>query len=100
MFLSKNKKNSYTPAYPSLAHIKMGYQGVYITRTCFPDVLIPAIIFFFISEPLNKASDITDRRKCATDRRGSAALMRNRFCWRVTVTININSDLFMAFLMK
>ena len=32
MFWSKNKKNRHTPAYPS--YIKMGFNGVYITRTC------------------------------------------------------------------
>ena len=37
MFWSKNKKNSYTPAYPVLLY-KSGVQGVDITRTCFRDV--------------------------------------------------------------
>ena len=38
--LSKNKKNRYTPAYPSFTiYIKAGFKGVYFTRTCFPDVL-------------------------------------------------------------
>ena len=37
MFWSKNKKNRYTPAYPSFCYIKVGYKGVYNTRTCFPD---------------------------------------------------------------
>ena len=37
MFWSKNKKNRYTPAYPSFANIKVGFKGVYITRTCFHD---------------------------------------------------------------
>ena len=37
MFWSKNKKNMYTPAYPSFAYIKVGFEGVYITQTCFPD---------------------------------------------------------------
>ena len=36
MFSSKNKKNRYTPPYPSFA--KVGFKGVYIARTCFPDV--------------------------------------------------------------
>ena len=35
MFWSKNKKNRYTPAYPSFTIIKVGYKGVYITRTCY-----------------------------------------------------------------
>ena len=35
MFWSKNKKNRYTPAYPSL----VGFKGVNITRTCFPDAV-------------------------------------------------------------
>ena len=33
MFLSKNKKNGHTPAYPSFAIIKVGLKGVFITRT-------------------------------------------------------------------
>ena len=39
MFWSSNKKNRHTPrpAYPSFAYINVGYEGVYITRTCFPD---------------------------------------------------------------
>ena len=34
MFCSKNKKNRYTPA-NLFCYIKVGYAGVYITRTCF-----------------------------------------------------------------
>ena len=34
IFWSKNKKNRYTPAYPSFA---MWFKGVYITQTGFPD---------------------------------------------------------------
>ena len=53
MFWSKNKKNRYTPAYPSFLY-KSGFKGVYITRTCFPDdeisyfmsVDIMSVIFF------------------------------------------------------
>ena len=37
MFLSKIRKNRYTPVYPSFFYIKVGFKGVYITRTCFPD---------------------------------------------------------------
>ena len=37
MFWSKNKKNIYTPANPSF-YMKVGFKGVYIARTCFPDV--------------------------------------------------------------
>ena len=37
MFLSKNKKNRYTPANSSFAIKKVGFKGVYITLTCFPD---------------------------------------------------------------
>ena len=38
MFWIKNKRNRYTPAYPSFTiYIKVGYKGVYITRTCYPD---------------------------------------------------------------
>ena len=39
MFWSKNKKNRYTPAYPSFCCIKVGFEGVHISRTCFPDAL-------------------------------------------------------------
>ena len=35
MFWSKNKKNMSIPAYPS--YIKVEFNGVYITQTCFPD---------------------------------------------------------------
>ena len=44
MVWSQNKKNRYTPAYPSFAIIKVGFKGVYIARTCFRDdtVLEPA----------------------------------------------------------
>ena len=38
MFQRKNKKNRYTPAYPSFAIQKWGSGGVYITQTCFCDV--------------------------------------------------------------
>ena len=37
MFWSKNKKNRYTPAYPIFCYINVGFKGVFITRTCFPD---------------------------------------------------------------
>ena len=37
MFWSKNKKNRYTPRIPRFFYIKVGYKGVYISRTCFPD---------------------------------------------------------------
>ena len=40
MFWSKNKKNRYTPAYPSFFfYIKVGYAGVLIARGYFPDTL-------------------------------------------------------------
>ena len=39
MFWSKNMKNTYTPVNPSFFYIKVRYKGVYILRTCFPDVL-------------------------------------------------------------
>ena len=38
LFWSKNKKNRFTPAFPSFFYIKVGFRGVYITRTCFHDV--------------------------------------------------------------
>ena len=44
MFWNKNKKIRYTfadprllPNYPPNYYIKLGYKGVYISRTCFPD---------------------------------------------------------------
>ena len=39
MFWSKNKKNRYTLANPQFYYIKVGFKGVFIARTCFPDVL-------------------------------------------------------------
>ena len=36
-FEARKEKKSYTPAYPYLCYIKVGYTGVYITRTCYPD---------------------------------------------------------------
>ena len=43
MFWSKNKKNRYTPANPSFTIlIKVGFKGVFIARTCFPDVRFQA----------------------------------------------------------
>ena len=39
-FGAKKKKNRYTPVQciPQFFYIKAGFKGVYITRTCFPDV--------------------------------------------------------------
>ena len=38
-FGAKNKKNRYTPANSSFTtSIKVGFEGVPISRTCFPDV--------------------------------------------------------------
>ena len=34
MFWIKNKENRYTPAKPSFS-IKVGFKGVYLSRTCF-----------------------------------------------------------------
>ena len=64
MFWIKNKTIRYTPANPSFFYIKVGYEGVYITQTCFRDVTVHAshvvwpeycvyqqsfILFFFFS---------------------------------------------------
>ena len=38
MFWSKNKKNRYTPENP-LFYIKLGFEGVYFSWTCFGDGL-------------------------------------------------------------
>ena len=44
MICSKNKKNMYTPVYSSFFfYIKVGFKGVYITRTYFPDVYCAAV---------------------------------------------------------
>ena len=45
MFWSKNKKNRYTPI-PQFFYIKVGFKGVYISRTCFPDGWFPSFICF------------------------------------------------------
>ena len=37
MFWSKNKKIG-IPRIPQFFYIKVGFKGVYISRTCFPDV--------------------------------------------------------------
>ena len=38
MYWSRNKKNRYTPAYPTqFCYIKVGFKGVHISRTCFAD---------------------------------------------------------------
>ena len=38
MFWRKNKKNRYTyPCITQFYYIKVGYKGVFISRTCFPD---------------------------------------------------------------
>ena len=37
MFWSKNKKNRYTlTCIPQFYYMKVGFKGVFITRTCFP----------------------------------------------------------------
>ena len=38
MFWSKNKKNRHIPATPIFFYIKVGFNGVHISQTCFPDV--------------------------------------------------------------
>ena len=37
MFWTKNKETRYTPAYPLLYYMKVGFKGIFIARTCFPD---------------------------------------------------------------
>ena len=39
MFWIKNKKIRFTPANPSFFYINVGFKGVYISRTCFPDAI-------------------------------------------------------------
>ena len=38
-FGAKIRKIGIPPAYPSFFYIKVGFKGVFIARTCFPDVL-------------------------------------------------------------
>ena len=38
MFCIKNKKIRYTASSPSFFYIKVRFKGVFIARTCFPDV--------------------------------------------------------------
>ena len=38
LFWIKNKKIRYTASNPSFLYINVGFKGVYIARTCFPDV--------------------------------------------------------------
>ena len=38
MFWSKNKKKNVYPSKPHFFYIKVGCKGVFITRTCYPDV--------------------------------------------------------------
>ena len=42
VFWSKNKKNRYTPVNPIFFYIKVGYEEVYISQTCFPDEFFAA----------------------------------------------------------
>ena len=37
MFWSKNKKNRYIPCKPQFYYTKVGFKGVYISWTCYPD---------------------------------------------------------------
>ena len=37
MFSSKNKKKYVYPCIPQFCYIKVGFKGVYMSRTCFPD---------------------------------------------------------------
>ena len=37
LFWIKNKKIRFTPSNPSFCYIKVGFEGVCIARTCFPD---------------------------------------------------------------
>ena len=36
-FGAKIRKSRYTPAYSSFTFLKVGFKGVYISWTCFPD---------------------------------------------------------------
>ena len=37
IFLIKIKKNWYTPAYSIFHYMKLGFKGVFMARTCYPD---------------------------------------------------------------
>ena len=47
-FRAKIRKNVY-PCKPQFYYIKVGCKGVYITRTCYPDVLKELIFMFYLS---------------------------------------------------
>ena len=42
MFWSKHKKNEY-PCQPQFYYIKVGCNGIYITRTCYPDEWLKSV---------------------------------------------------------
>ena len=48
-FGAKIRKISIYPCIPQFYYIKVGYEGVYITRTCFPDVMDCPIIIIWVS---------------------------------------------------
>ena len=47
MLWSKNKKKYIYPCIPQFCYIKMGFKGVFIARTCFPD----AYLVYNMSDP-------------------------------------------------
>ena len=70
MFLSKNMRNRYTPAYP-FCYIKVGFKGVYITRTCFPDdgrIPLMTFVTLFLLQYV-EASEASSRRNILGSRR-------------------------------
>ena len=50
VFWSTNSKDMYTPVYPSFFFIKEGFKGIYLTQTCFRDVLNFVPISDFVTE--------------------------------------------------
>ena len=48
MFWSKNTKKKVYPCIPQFYCIKVGFKGVYITRTCFPDETLSCTAVVFV----------------------------------------------------
>ena len=53
MFWSKNKKKQVYPCIPQFCYIKVGFKGVYITRTYCPDDVIYVTLKFLINSSIS-----------------------------------------------
>ena len=81
IFWSKNKKDRYTPAYPSFFYIKVGFRGVYFTWTCFRDGIDPNVRT--TEEPYVRVC-LSIQRNCSYYRSSRIQLVkRNTACIRV-----------------